>query len=177
MCDSMKPDSPTAAKAREQRISEIAEREKKATKGPWFWRESEDFNREPQVWAEHYHPLLPSVAANSPFGWSICKTRPKSLTKHSVLWPFPFGEHGWEDGQFIAHARADIPFLLAELATAEKRAQEECAKALCVGCGEDSDEFEPAAIRNGKLMHRSKQFGAYIYCGAALIRSLEIKGE
>ena len=114
----------------EKRLSEIRERESKATKGPWNWRESEEYGREPQVWADHY-PNGELAATEGSRGWSICKTRPKSLTKHSVLWPLPFGEHGWEDGQFIAHARQDIPYLLEQIESLRRPTMEqEIAKAL-----------------------------------------------
>jgi len=101
------------AKARETRISEIAEREKKATKGPWFF-------------ASHYDPqiemLVSAELAND-------EHENDPVLMHGYTAPDSQIAANWE---FVQAAREDIPFLLEALASerssAIKEAREECAR-------------------------------------------------
>lgn len=102
----------------EKRLAEIRERESKATPGYWTWIEHSELLNEPRVWSWHYPDgteVPETDIRRRPRGWSICRTRERSLTEHGALWPFKFGENGENDGEFIAHARADIPYLLEQI--------------------------------------------------------------
>jgi hypothetical protein len=134
-------DSGQIAKAR--RISEIAEREKKATKGPWHRGDVKGFTDD-CVYRED--------------GANICK----------ALLP----ESKAQNLDFIAHARADIPFLLSELASERQAVIEDCCRAVCYFCV--GEPWKPAKLVNGAWIHEC-DFGPdrIAQCNAAAIRSME----
>lgn len=93
-----------------ERVNEIAARVEAATPGPWRVAKS----REP----EGFNP-----------GAIICQSDDAEFEERALAqlnYHFPHAE----DAAFIAHARDDVPYLLAALAAAEARAvrcEERCA--------------------------------------------------
>lgn len=75
-------------------IKEIRERERKATEGPWLWDGDETAVEDEQP--PYIYRKLPEVAEDA----------------ISVLWDSDWGDDA--DADFIAHARQDIPRLLAD---------------------------------------------------------------
>lgn len=80
------------------RLDEIREREKKATKGPWVCAECAD----PDITTEDGTWITNQVCSGADDD----------------------GDSGHANGQFIAHSRADIPYLLARLDAAERALRE-----------------------------------------------------
>lgn len=102
------------------RLKEIAERAEKATPGPWFWDGGTVSKIEVDIAADPYADLPPDNSRT------------------------------WEaNGRFIAAAREDIPFLLAELQKRDK----EHFDALVGAEGECLEETERLA---GKLTEANK---------------------
>jgi hypothetical protein len=92
------------------RTDKIRERAEKATPGPW--RHEDDHEGSTMGFVGAQHPEYPTITTRI---FDVC------------------GDSGqaYEDAQFIAHARTDIPYLLAEVSSLEsqlKQAQEELAK-------------------------------------------------
>lgn len=92
----------------DKRLEEIRKRVEAATPGPWEvedYRCDGDWRSTGNVWARnkgHYHP-----------GTKVCEVNCHSMS--SISDPRDIGEFEGNSA-FIAHARDDIPFLLAELA-------------------------------------------------------------
>lgn len=84
---------------REERLKEIAQREAKATAGPWTH----------QIWTTPHSCRVPACALH------VVDGPPPSLS--------------FEDAQFIAHARDDVPWLLSEVRTLAASQQREAALA------------------------------------------------
>jgi hypothetical protein len=105
---------PNGIKAEEtpdqQRIAEIRQREQAATKGPWYVRRCQ--------WAGEDEACAVQATPPAPTDWSYV----------GIFYDASYDEchHvvNRDDADFIAHARADIPWLLARLATLEQALQE-----------------------------------------------------
>jgi hypothetical protein len=101
---------PNGIKAEEtpdqQRIAEIRQREQAATKGPWYVRRCQ--------WAGEDEACAVQATPPAPKDWSYT----------GIFYDASYDEchHvvNRDDADFIAHARADIPWLLARLATLEQ---------------------------------------------------------
>jgi len=139
------------AKAREQRIREIAERDKKATPGEW------------------------TVGVDS-----CAKCREQGKEGEYEILEVPSGYHAMlerkEDAEFIAHARMDIPFLLEALASerssAIKEAREECAR-MADQIAQDCSACSYAKEKDGKEPSFCENFGCSNFSElAAAIRAL-----
>jgi hypothetical protein len=121
----MKPADERTAKAREQRIREIAEREKKATKGPWERKGPKN------GWGDNI---------------AVCPIGDK---EPAIYHDFAHPESVIFNADFVAHARMDIPFLLEALASerssAIKEAREECARI----AEKLADEYRQASKETG----------------------------
>ena len=91
----------------DKRLEEIRKRVEAATPGPWEvedYRCDGDWRSTGNVWARnkgHYHP-----------GTKVCEVNCHSMS--SISDPRDIGEFEGNSA-FIAHARDDIPFLLAEV--------------------------------------------------------------
>lgn len=147
-------DSGQIAKAR--RKSEIAEREKKATKGPWA--------RTGLCMVDHsYHVGTPGGNG----GMKISEDDAIDILVADAGGDMDTSE---ANAEFIAHARADIPFLLSALASERQAVIEECCRAVCNRCARpDKYEFFNCETRK----HRLFDSGELYECRAAAIRSME----
>jgi hypothetical protein len=108
---------PSAPDATAERLQQIAEREALATKGPWAGD---------------------SVTVNN---WPSDVDQPEVLMEwlcngdgvvHTGDEPYANAEH---DGQFIAHARSDIPYLLKLVEELRQKINENRGKLICSFCG------------------------------------------
>lgn len=104
-----------AGYAGEDRLREIRERLRKATKGPWF-----------------FGPLFRDIAGDF-MVWKLTKKAKRDFvgTVGGLTQPvLPPGEADIlfqaerDNAEFIAHAREDIPYLLDQLAAARQRVKE-----------------------------------------------------
>jgi hypothetical protein len=111
-----------------ERLAEIRERESKATKGPWKVYPSND-------------PSMSVISGKDWFKFAEVVTRMHAAKEDNPV--------GVANAAFMAHARADIPYLLEALASerssAIKEAREECARAVCILC------FNNVPLRNSKF--------------------------
>lgn len=105
----------------EQEIAAIAERAQKATPGPWAWESVAEQSNEYAVGTAW------DVETNKPISGQIVRTddpetdnwlEDRVLVRDSM----GLGEGRLADGAFIAHARQDIPDLLAALKDAQQSA-------------------------------------------------------
>lgn len=113
----------------DERLAEIEAREKVATKGPWEWDtyESDDDIGLPSgsmllascdVPGNAHHGLGHTV---SECGWPVLRCDwPQESIDEGTSEPWPESS----DANFIAHARQDIPDLLAEVRRLRERVKE-----------------------------------------------------
>lgn len=91
----------------EEELREIEERAKNASWGPWELRPSGSI-----IGHRDTAAVIPGDAAPGYFDW-ICSMQASNQPK----W--------YEDGQFIAHAREDIPALLATIRELQEQVRSE----------------------------------------------------
>lgn len=102
----------------EAMLAEIEAREQAATKGPWEWCKPYD--------TADYYQLIGDGNAQVMDDGSACGEYTEEITPDSP------------NGQFIAHARADIPALIALVRTLAKRRAVICSR--CGGTAQVVDE-------------------------------------
>lgn len=153
----------------DQKLSEIRDRESKATKGPWFWRKCYEMGSGARHWALKSPE---SEAANRVIGV-------KGTLSFDSCTP-PGKWHADPDNQFIAHARADIPYLLSALDSERERVLLEAAKRLCHFC--QSGDGSVLIPQSGAWLHsdsfqENSENGSWPFrCKAYLIHDLRSKG-
>lgn len=120
----------------EKRIAEIRERESKATKGPWTVR------------------------------LDTCKTCHENGKEgeYDIL-QVPSGYHAMldlkEDAEFIAHARADIPFLLEQLALLRRVPGKGAGIEVRVVCPERAPDMHTVFVNGKEVMHFEYEHDAH----------------
>jgi len=92
-----------------KKIDAIREREKAATKGPWRTKKYGPYPNWVNVYSQEKSPLVCQVIrGNSPIG---LQSRPDYFTEEKI---------GDNNAVFIAHSRADIPWMLELLEEAKE---------------------------------------------------------
>lgn len=119
---------------REQDIEAIAERERKATKGPWVATFGYDGGATVAIMRDWRDGNV-SASIIGPDGW--IHDAPKSAPD--------------DNAEFLAHARQDIPDLLDALAASEARVQEQAQEIARVRSRADADLVETGRMRAALL--------------------------